>query len=336
MRRFAETWAAGLALLALSAAGFGAQQRVATALQPAPPAGAAPAPPAAGESYRLGPNDSVTIRCLNAAELGEAPIRIDTDGQITVPMAGRVQAAGRTVRELEAEIKTRLAVYILDPQVVVRLIEARSQPVSVIGAVNHPGVVQLEGERRLLEVLSLAGGLRQDAGQILTLTRRIGQGAIPLASARADAGGAYSVADIDLKSLMAGTHPELNLAIRPFDVLSVPMAELIYVVGEVRRPGGFTLAHPESISVLQALSLAEGLQTLASAKNARIIRQTGTSARVEVPVDLPRLLAGETQDLPMQAGDILFVPRNKAKTAGLRVLDAIVQTGSGMMIYRRW
>lgn len=335
MSRFANALARILCLLLFSGLGIPAQQRAATALQPAPRADSAPPPAKSSESYRLGPNDSVLIRCLNAAELGETPIRIDTDGQITLPMAGRVQAAGRTVRELEAEVKSRLSAYILDPQVVVRLVEARSQPISVIGAVNHPGVVQLEGQRRLLEVLSLAGGLRQDAGQIVTLTRRIEQGAIPLPSSHADAAGAYSVAEIDLKRLMAGTDPASNVDIRPFDVLSVPVAELIYVVGEVKRPGGFTIAHPESVSVLQALSLAEGLQVLASAKDSRIIRQTGTAARVEVPVDLPKLLAGETADVPMQAGDILFVPKNKAKSAGLRVLDAVVQTASGMAIYRR-
>lgn len=323
-----------LALL-LAAAGLPAQQRTAPALQPSPRADTAPAPAKSTDSYRLGPNDTVLIRCLNAAELGETPVRIDTDGQLTLPMAGRVQAAGRTVRELETEVKTRLAAYILDPQVVVRLVEARSQPVSVLGAVNRPGVVQLEGERHLLEVLSLAGGLRQDAGQIINLTRRMEQGPIPLPSSHVDAAGAYSVAEIDLKALMAGSNPAGNLEVRPFDVLSVPVAALIYVVGEVRRPGGFTIAHPESVSVLQALSLAEGLQVMASAKDSRIIRQTGTSARLEVPVDLPKLLTGQSEDVPMQAGDILFVPKNKAKSAGLRVLDAVVQTASGMAIYRR-
>lgn len=287
------------------------------------------------ESYRLGPNDSVLIRCTNVTEIGEAPVRIDTDGQITLPLTGRLQAAGRTVRELEAEIKSQLARYIVDPQVVVRLAEARSQPISVIGAVTRPGVVQLEGERRLLEVLSLAGGLRQDAGQIVTLTRRKEQGPIPLPGARQDAAG-YSIADVDLKALMAGSSPTANVEIRPFDVVSIPVAELVYVVGEVRKPGGFTISHPESLSVLQALSLAEGVQALASAKNSRIIRQTGTTARLEIPVDLPKVLSGESKDVPMQPGDILFVPRNKAKSAGLRALDAVVQTASGMMVYRRW
>lgn len=328
--------AVGLLLLLAGSGPLAAQQRAAPALQPSPQADSAPSPPRASESYRLGPNDSVLIRCLNATELDEAPLRIDTDGQITLPMAGRVQASGRTVRELESEIKSRLSAFILDPQVVVRLVEARSQPVSVIGAVTRPGVVQLEGTRRLLEVISLAGGVRQDAGQVVTLTRRIDQKPIPLPSSRLDESKSYSVAEIDLRDLLSGANPSLNLEIRPDDVISVPVAPLIYVVGEVKRPGGFALAHPESVSVLQALSLAEGVQTLAASKDARLIRQTGTTARLEIPVDLPRLLSGEVEDVPMQAGDILFVPRSKAKSTGIKVLDAVVQTASGVMIYRRW
>ncbi len=323
-------------LVLLLAAPLCAQQRAGTAMQPEPQALPAPSAQAPPESYRLGPNDSITVRCANVEELGETPVRVDTDGQITLPLAGRVLAAGKTVKELETELRGKLSAYILEPQVVVRLAEARSQPVSILGAVNRPGVVQLEGSRRLLEVLSLAGGLRQDAGQVITLTRRLEWGAIPLPGSRRDPTGVFSIANIDLKELMSGSNPAANVQICPNDVLSVPVAELIYVVGEVKRPGGFALAHPESVSVLQALSLAEGLLVLASAKDARIIRRTGTSERAEIAVDLPRLLSGSIEDVPMQAGDILFVPRNKAKSASLKVLDTVVQTASGMMIYRRW
>ena len=325
-----------LGMVALTSALLASQKRADTAYQPSPTQEAVTIHQQNPESYRLGPNDTLSIRCPNAEEFGEAPIRIDTDGQITLPLTGRIQAAGRTLEELEADIRGRLEKFIIEPQVVVRLVEARSQPVSVIGAVNRPGVVQLEGSKRLLEILSLAGGLRPDAGQLLTLTRRQESGPVPLPGNRADETDRYSIAEIDLKELMSGTNPKANVEIRPFDVLSVPVAELIYVVGEVKRPGGFALAHPESVSVLQALSLAEGLFGVASAKDARIIRQTGKTDREEIPVNLTRLLTGEAEDVPMQAGDILFVPKNKAKSASLKVLDVVLQTASGMMIYRRW
>src|SRR5665213_1749625 len=136
-----------------------AQQRVTTLPTSAKSPATSPATDADPESYRLGVNDSINVKCINLAEFGDTPIRIDTDGQISLPLIGRVQAAGLTVKQLEADVKKRLATYVIDPLVLVRLEEPRSQPVSVIGAVNKPGVQQLEGTKTLLELLSLAGGL---------------------------------------------------------------------------------------------------------------------------------------------------------------------------------
>ena len=162
----------------------------------------------------------------------------------------------------------------------VRLNEARSQPVSVIGAVNKPGMLQLEGNKNLLELISLAGGLAQDAGHTVKITRRREWGAIPVAGASEDETHMFSVAEIDLKQLVDAKTPASNIVIRPFDVISVQRAELIYVMGDVRKPGGFTLAQKESLSVLRALSLAEGMQPSALGSKAKIIRQDGTpSAR---------------------------------------------------------
>src|SRR5450759_2348557 len=116
-------------------------------------------------SYRLGPNDTITVQCQNVDEFTNAPIRIDTDGNITLPRLGRIQAVGLTVQQLESDLTSRLRTYLLGPQVVVRLAEARRQPVAVGGAVKRPGAHQLEGTKTRLEVLSLAGGLSEDAGR---------------------------------------------------------------------------------------------------------------------------------------------------------------------------
>jgi len=249
-------------------------------------------------------------------------------------MVGRIQASGLTVRQLESELRQRLTRYIIDPQVVVRLVEAKSHPVSVIGAVNQPGVHQLDGSKRLLEFISQAGGLKQEAGQVITVTRRIQYGPIPLKTEHKDESGKFSVAEIDLKELIAGTNPANNVEIFPYDVISVPMADLIYVVGEVKKPGGFPLAHPDAVSVLQALSLAEGLQTMAFAKKAKILRQGDGGSRSEIPVDLPKLLAGQMADIPMMPGDILFIPKNQAKNAGVKALDTAIQMATGVLIWR--
>ena len=296
------------------------------------PAPADPIP----DSYELGVNDSINVQCINLAEFGETPIRIDTDGQISLPLTGRVQAAGLTVKQLEEDLKKRLATYVIDPLVMVRLNEPRSQPVSVIGAVNKPGMQQLEGSKNLLELISLAGGLGPDAGHTVKLTRRREWGAVPLPGASEDETHMFSVAEIDLKQLVDAKIPAANILIRPYDVISVQRAELIYVVGDVRKPGGFTLAQRESLSVLHALSLAEGLQPTAMASKAKIIRQEGDAPRTEIPVDLGKLLSGKQHDVPMMPSDILFVPNNKARAVGLKAVDSMISVASGVLIYGRF
>jgi polysaccharide biosynthesis/export protein len=310
------------------------------AQNPAPPPGGQPAGGEAKSavvegSYRLGPNDTITVQCLNVDEFTNTPIRIDTDGKITLPRLGRIQAAGLTVQQLEMDLTSRLREYLLEPQVVVRLAEARSQPVSVVGSVKLPGVHQLEGTKTLLEVLSLAGGLSDDAGQTVKITRRPEWGPIPLATAHADDTKSFSVAAVDLKELIAAKTPANNIEIRPNDVISVPRAEVVYVVGEVRKPGSFTLSSRESLTVLQALSLAEGLAPTANSGKAKILRGKSADARTEVPVNLAKLLSGQSADGPMLPGDILFVPTNKAKSAGTRTLEAIITAATGVAVYRR-
>ncbi len=327
----------GLILLA-SIGAAAAQQRVTptTTVVPQTPAAIAPRTDGDSESYRLGVNDSINVKCINLAEFGDTPIRIDTDGQITLPLIGRVQAAGLSVKQLEEDLKKRLSTYVIDPLVLVRIDQPRSQPVSVIGAVNKPGVQQLEGTKTLLELISLAGGLEPDAGHTLKLTRRREWGPIPLLGAAEDETHEYTVAEIDLNRLVNGKTPAENIEIRPFDVISVPRAELIYVVGDVRRPGGFTLSQKESLSVLHALSLAEGLQPTATASKARILRQDGATSHKEIPVNLAKLLAGKDEDIAMLPGDVLFVPNNKARSAGLKVVDSMLSVTSGLLVYGRF
>jgi len=326
----------GLVLLLSLGATSAAQQRpTAPSLTGEPQAIPAPAD-VTPESYELGVNDSINVQCINLPEFGDAPIRIDTDGQISLPLMGRVRAAGLTIKQLEEDLKKRLATYVIDPLVLVRLNEPRSQPVSVIGAVNKPGVHQLEGTNTLLELLALAGGLEQDAGHTVKLTRRREWGAVPLPGASEDETHMFSVAEIDLKQLVDAKVPAANIVVRPYDVISVPRAELVYVVGDVRKPGGFTLAQRESLSVLHALSLAEGLQPTATASKAKILRQDGGAQRTEIPVNLARLLSGKEQDVPMMPGDILFVPDNKARSVGLKAVDSMISVTSGILIYGRF
>ena len=286
--------------------------------------------------YILGPDDQILIRALYAEEISEKPVMIGTNGYISLPMVGRLRASGLTVEQLETEIVSRLKPYMQDPQISVSVVEFRSQPVSVLGAVANSGVVQLRGHKTLFEVISEAGGLKNEAGNTIKITRRKEFGPIPLASAVADRSGQFSVAEVSVKSVMEARNPQENIEVKPKDVVSIPRAELIYVIGSVKRAGGFVLNEREHISVLQALSMAEGLDRVASGGNARILRSPdGASTRTEIPVDVNKILAGKTSDVSMLANDILFIPNSAAKSATLRGVEAAIQVATGVVIWRR-
>ncbi|MDX2149538.1 MAG: polysaccharide biosynthesis/export family protein [Bryobacteraceae bacterium] len=288
-------------------------------------------------TYLLGPGDQITVNAMNVEELPKEPIRIGTDGYIGLPLIGRVKAAGVTVSALEAELAKKLSAYVLQPSVSVNLVEMRSQPVSVLGAVNKPGVYQVAGRKTLFEMLSMAEGLRADAGHSIMVTRSLEWGKLPINDARVDEEKGVAVGRVLVRGVMEARNPEDNVLIMPSDVITVPRAELVYVIGEVRKPGGFVLNEHESMSVLQALSLAEGITRTASTDKVRILRSRGQSvaAREEITVDVKRIIAGKAKDVPLLAEDILFVPNSAAKSALYKGLESGINIGTGVAIFRR-
>jgi polysaccharide biosynthesis/export protein len=296
------------------------------------PVGDTPAP----SNYILGPDDQITLTVSDIDELSNKPMRIDMKGNIHLPMAGRVHAAGLTAEQLQSQIEDRLKKFVNDPDVVVSVSEYRSQPVSVLGAVNTPGVHQLEGHKTLFEVLSSAGGVRSDAGNTVTITRELKWGPIPLADAKTDSTGKYSIATVKVKEISDGKNPTENIVIEPDDVISVSKAEVVYCIGSVHRPGGFVLGESESLSALQVLALAEGFDAKAAGDRAKVLREVpGTLQRTEIAVNLKQLMAGKGSDLPLRANDILFVPNSAAKSAAGRTAEAAIQIMTGLAIYAR-
>jgi polysaccharide biosynthesis/export protein len=290
----------------------------------------------AQSAYVLGPEDQVVIRVLEADEISDKPVRVDASGYIPLLMIGRVRAAGLTVEELEKSIAKRLEAHLRTPQVSVSVMEFSSQPVSVIGSVNNPGVHQLQGRKTLVEILSLAGGLKPDAGPLVKITRPVQWGKIPLPQAVVDASGQYAVADVALKDLVEANSPQENILIRPHDVLSVPRARMVYVVGNVGKPGGFILDGQETITVLKALSLAQGLGKEAAPQKAKVIHPAIDGGKaLESAVPLNKILQGTSPDLPLQAEDILFVPGSAPKKVAARAVEAAIQAGTGIAIFRR-
>jgi polysaccharide export outer membrane protein len=251
-----------------------------------------------------------------------------------LPELGTVHAAGITLGQLTDELTERLKSILQQPIVTVSVAEYHSQRVSVLGAVASPGVHQIQGRKTLFEVISEAGGLRQDAGDRIDITRDKKWGPIPLPNAKADPSGQYSVAELNVQAVMNARNPAENIAIKPDDVITVPKAQLVYVIGAVNRAGGFPLTERQSMTVLQALALAEGLGKTASAKRARILHASdGSSPRTEREINLNQIMAGKASDSPLEPEDILFVPNSAAKSASFRALDALISTGSGVAIY---
>ena len=285
--------------------------------------------------YVLGVDDVVVVRVLDLDEIKPDPLRIDMRGYINLPLVGRIQAGGRTVEQLEREIALRLDHVLHKPEVTVSVQEFRSQPVSLLGAVKNPGVMQVRGRKSLYEILSMAGGLNPDAGNWINITRRKESGPLPLKDVRQDDTGEFLIGRVAVKSVLEAKNPEENILIMPNDVISVPKAELVYVIGAVKRSGGFVLAEKEQVSALQALSLAEGLDRGASPKRAKILRQGKEGKRLEIAIDVKKIMSGKANDVPLVANDILFIPSSSMRTIGWRSLEAGMAIGTGWAIYRR-
>jgi len=323
MKHALKKTGAGFFIVLLAALCAAAQQPPESTMQP-------------DSGYVLGPDDQIVIRAIDAPEISDKPILIGTNGDITLPLIGRVKAGSLTVEQLETELNTRLRKYIRDPQVAVTVTESRSHPVSVFGAVTKPGVVQLQGRKTLYEVLSMAGGPRETAGSSLTVTRRRENGDIPLPNAAIDPTGQFSVAELNIQEILEGKNPAANIEIKPHDVVSVSegTSSMIYVVGDVKRAGAFPLGGRQHLSVLSAVSLAGGLERTAKSDKARIIRNVpGDQKRQEVAVNIKQILAGKTEDIGMGPQDVLVVPSSSSKAFVFNFVPATLSSAVGAAIY---
>jgi polysaccharide biosynthesis/export protein len=287
------------------------------------------------EEYLLGPEDQIKIWARGMEEIPATPLRVDPSGYVDLPLLGRIRASGLSLDQFKETLSTALAKEVRQPQVSVEIADFGSQPVSVMGAVNTPGVHQLRNRKTLAEVLSMAGGLRNDAGSTIKITRLATWGPIPLPSAALQPTSQYYVAEVGIKDFLNARDPAQNILIRPNDVITVPAAEIVYVIGAVRKPGGFPLTDRGGISALQALSMAEGFGPTPAPGSSKILRtKPGASGPTEIPVDLKQMMAGRAEDIKLQPNDVLIVPESGAKKAGIRAMEAAIQMATGVVIWR--
>ncbi|HYG98201.1 MAG TPA: polysaccharide biosynthesis/export family protein [Terriglobales bacterium] len=270
------------------------------------------------DAVRIGVGDLLEIAVFDTPELS-AKVRVDATGDVLLPLVGRVHMDGLSPAEAQAAIAKHLldGDFVKDPQVVVAVVEYGAQGITVLGEVKKPGVYPPSSSRTLMEVLSRAEGLTQFAAQTVLIRHR------------SDPEHPIKVRLTESPEKMEGAVTE----VLPGDVVFVPKAGLVYVVGDVSKPGGFVM-DGDRTTVLQALALAGGLNRTAAASKSRIIRKAETGPE-EISVDLKKLLASKIPDAQMRPGDILFVPGSTTKGALKRSAEAVLQVATGVIIYRR-
>lgn len=310
------------------------------------------------DEYRIGANDLVEINVFEAPELNRT-LRVSASGQVSIPLLGAIGAAGLTARQLEALLEFRLRDYMKDPRVGVFVSSIESHPVSVVGAVKKPGVFQLRAPKGVIEMLSLAEGISDSAGDEVLVMRGAGLGFAAGGENKSDAPGAESspiatevsqanpappaspiagekqAIRINLKDLLESGDPRYNVPVYPGDIVKVTRAGIVYVVGEVKKPGGFVLKSDEGMSVLKAIALAEGLTPTSSKSRTRILRgDAGSGRQQEIPIDLAKILDGKAPDPVLRPADIVFVPRSGGKSVLSRGSEAAFSAITGLLIFR--
>jgi polysaccharide biosynthesis/export protein len=272
----------------------------------------------------IGPNDLLAISVYGAPELSRT-VRVSEEGLIRLPMLhDKIAVLGLMPAELETRIAEALetAQILVEPAVSVSVAEYHSHPISVVGAVKVPLTFQAVGRTSLVEAITRAQGLAEDAGAEILISRPGKNGAAP------------ALERVAVKGLIDGADPGLNLNLEGGEEVRVPTIGRVYVVGNVKRPGNFRLDEAAGMSVLKALAMSEGLAPYA-AKLAYIYRRNGGAAS-EIPVELRKIMDRKAEDVPLAANDILYIPDNRSGRAALTVLERVVgfatATASGALI----
>jgi len=280
-------------------------------------------------TYILGPGDQIMIRAFEVEEISDKPFRIDSEGDVNLPILNKVHAGGLTVEQFEAELTERLKTLVKNPQVTVGVVQLRSEPVFFNGYFKAPGIYTLQGRRTLLEMLTTVGGVQPNSSRRLKVTRHLEMGPIPLPNAVIDQEAKVSSVDISIGSLQQNVNPAEDIVLQPLDTVSVDRAGIVYVSGEVNKVGGVELSDSDSMPVTRVLAMVGGLSKDAASEKARVLRQIlNTSHRAEIPVNLKRILEGKEADFPLMPNDVLYIPRGGRKFGSSMGLVAIpVVTG---------
>jgi polysaccharide export outer membrane protein len=296
------------------------------------------------EETLIYPNDLLFIQVFDVEQMTRE-YRVSATGTLTFPLlADPVRAAGLSPQQLAEVISQKCieAGVLSHPQISVTVRESRIHAVAIAGAVKNPQIYPVFGRITLLDILSQAGGVADDAGSSVTITR----GEVSRRVLESEGGGAVEAGKsppiaptvtIDLRRLLETGDPSLNVNVYPGDRVTVQRAGVVYVLGAVTRAGGFLLTSARGdMTVLKAVALAEYLKSTAKGKKAMILRPNSSApgGREEIPVDLRALLRGHAPDKALQSNDILFVPDSTALRALRRASDVAVTAAGFAVVYR--
>ena len=258
-------------------------------------------------SIVIGPGDMLNVVVFETPELS-ASVRVNQDGDANLPVLGAVHLAGLNSQEASTALENafRTRGLLLDPHVTVSETEFASQGATVLGEVRSPGVYPTLGSRRLLDMISLAGGVSNTAGRLVSVIHR---------------GDAQHPVQIALQPTPASLHAQQNPVVLPGDTVVVAKAGVIYIIGDVLRPGGILVDNNERLSIIEALSLAGGMNKTAALSQTKLVRKL-PAGREEVDLDLKHILYGKQADVLVSDGDILFVPSSVGKTFLYRGVEA--------------
>jgi polysaccharide export outer membrane protein len=296
------------------------------------------------EETLIYPNDLLFIQVFDVEQMTRE-YRVSATGTLLFPLLTEpVRVAGLTPQQLADLISKKCieAGVLSHPQISVTVRESKIHAVAIAGAVKVPQIYPVFGRITLLDILSQAGGVADDAGPSVTITR----GEVARRVSASEGGGAVEggksqllppTVTIDLQRLLDTGDPSLNIDVYPGDRVTVPRAGVVYVLGAVNRAGGFLLTTDRrDMTVLRAVALAESLKSTAKAKKAMIIRQNSSApgGREEIPVDLNAMLNGHAPDRALQGNDVLFVPDSGALKALHRAGEAAITTAGLAVIYK--
>lgn len=283
----------------------------------------------------LGPGDLVAISVFDVPEFSELKVRVSPAGTVMLPLLGRLRAAGLTPGDFRETLQRQLGEkYLQDPQVTVSVLELKSHRVSVLGAVERPGVFEMTSRLRVTDVLAMAGGLREDASKTIYLIRqaRAGNRASALSGLSGRTVGVAGqgesgetaeespgdlIIEIGLNKLVNGGQ-DLNLPLRSGDVIRVPLAGSVYVGGAVEKPQ--SVAIRGALSVEQAIVAAAGPREVADWGDVRIYRRTAGGGREIIQVDLKVIEEGQPGPL-LKKDDMVIVGTHGAKAFLVGVRD---------------